>query len=94
MLRKYIYYYADMMNERTLQLVKIVKVSANDNTPLIYLPKKLVALSGLEKGCEVCLYYDSKYNITLIKPISSIQHSIIFESDFIEEQHKPNTGDK
>jgi len=50
--------------------IKIVKVTSNDNTPLIYLPVEVRRVLGLGKGDRVLLYIDSATRRLVIEKIA------------------------
>lgn len=52
-------------------LVRISKISSNNSTPLIYLPKKVVKLLGLRKGVEVKLMIDVESKKLIIEKLEA-----------------------
>ena len=52
--------------------VKICKISSNDTVPLIYLPKDIREILGLEKGIKVLLYVDESCKRLVIEKLPQI----------------------
>jgi len=53
-------------------LVKISKVCSNDSVPLVYLPKKVVKLLGLEKGVEVKMLVDLENRRFIVEKLEEV----------------------
>ena len=57
----------------TLIPVKTCKVSSNDSVPLIYLPKDVREILGLEKGVKVLLSVDEDRKKLIIEKLPLIE---------------------
>ena len=53
------------MNEQGLLLIRVSKVTSNDDAPMVYLPKGAREKSGIERGDFVLIYVDGKGRIIL-----------------------------
>ncbi|MEM3884381.1 MAG: hypothetical protein QXF74_04625 [Nitrososphaerota archaeon] len=55
-----------------LVLVKVSKITSNDSTPLLYIPKKVVRALGLRKGIEVKLLIDPEAGRLIVEKLEPI----------------------
>lgn len=55
------------MSERELLLIRVSKVTSNNDEPMVYIPRRAREISGIKRGDFVFVYVDDKGRIIIEK---------------------------
>lgn len=57
------------VKNKNFSLIKVGRVTSNDNWPMVYLPKEAIQRLGLRKGRRILVLLDHHEGALIIKPI-------------------------